>query len=400
MRNKFKPMKARMRATFSAGGVNEPRLGLIDKDKEVLHDVQITLEGEARGHGIWLDSQFCSDVAEAGNAQGEAGIKVRFGHPSMCSDALGTYIGRATNFRVIDLTRKDGAHAAGVIADIALDASAHQSPQGDLATWILSAAESSPDTFGQSIVFTYADFKVKDADGGDHLYSAEVLAEEGAISEEDWMAKSADGHVYAVLGKLHGTDFTDTPAATDGVFSSDSLAAEAEAMLDEHPEILSVIEHHPDSVLQFLERAGIADKIESSRLTKLQSAKDREISVLQKRLDDMFANDKSSAAALSAVQTERDQLLQKLDKSEQALTDAQAEVSRLTALVGEKDAALTNLGEQLSHCREAAKARGEMVNQIPDRPALSREEARAKLASLPIDERADFYAKHRKEIDG
>ena len=89
--NKFKPLKARMRATFAAGATVEPRLENVDKENEVLHGVQITLEGEAKGHGVWLDRAFCEAVAEQGNAMGDAGVKVRFGHPAMCSDALGTY---------------------------------------------------------------------------------------------------------------------------------------------------------------------------------------------------------------------------------------------------------------------------------------------------------------------
>ena len=55
MPNKFNPMKARLRASFAAALTEEPRLENIDKEGEVLHGVQITLEGEAKGHGVWLD---------------------------------------------------------------------------------------------------------------------------------------------------------------------------------------------------------------------------------------------------------------------------------------------------------------------------------------------------------
>ena len=97
--NKFNPMKARLRASFSAGSTEEPRLENVDKENEVLHGVQITLEGEAKGHGVWLDRAFCEDVADAGNSMGDAGVKVRFGHPAMCSDALGTYLGEPSFYR-------------------------------------------------------------------------------------------------------------------------------------------------------------------------------------------------------------------------------------------------------------------------------------------------------------
>ena len=55
---KFKPLKSRFRATFSASELPAKRLGEIDAENEVLHDVQITMEGEAKGHGIWLDRTF------------------------------------------------------------------------------------------------------------------------------------------------------------------------------------------------------------------------------------------------------------------------------------------------------------------------------------------------------
>ena len=361
--NKFKPLKARFRATFAAGGVNERRLGSVDRENRVLHDVQITLEGEAKGHGVWLDRAFCEDVAKAGNEMGEAGVKVRFGHPGMCSDALGTYLGRATNFRVVDLTRKEsGETAAGVIADIALDEHA------DRTEWVLNMSESAPDTFGQSIVFTYGDLKVKDADGNEHSYQEECVdgvedpdsksGKRTCKTNKSWMEQSADGKVYVVLGKLHGTDFTDTPAATDGVFSDNSLAAEAEQMLDEHPEVLAVIEQHPEKVYEFCARIGILDKLESKRVSGLQAEKDREIESLRKIVAERDALlkgtvDKSKAdferlgAERQAVQEELTLAKKNLKESEEALAAANGRVEQLSAELKANEKALAEAREQL-----------------------------------------------------
>ena len=373
MKTKYKPMKARFRATYASGGTNEPRLGTVDRETRTLHDVQITLEGEAKGHGVWLDRQFCEDVAKAGNEMGEAGVKVRFGHPAMCSDAIGTYLGRATNFRVVDVTRREsGEKAAGVIADVALDEHA------DRTDWIMNMSESAPDTFGQSIVFTYCDWKVKDVDGNDHSYGEEVdtpmnawleehpdaLAREIAKKHDElyaaWAGKSADGHVYAVLGKLHGTDFTDTPAATDGVFSDTSLAAEAEQMLDEHPQIIDVLEKNPDSVYQFLSRIGILDRIESKRVAGLQAEKDKQIAALRAKLEkaDVETVDygakcealKKAQDALGAITSELDAARGDLEKMKHfeidlaeksaALETSLAELEQLKAKNGETAKAL------------------------------------------------------------
>lgn len=361
---KFKPLRARLRASFAAGQTEEARIRGVDRANGVLRDVQIVLEGEAKGHGVWLDRAFCEAVAAAGNAMGEAGVKVRFGHPAMCADAIGTYLGRATNFAVASFRRAGtGEEVAGVVADIAVDKFA------DRAEWVLNMAESAPDTFGQSIVFTYGDFKVKDADGAEHSYQAECVdgvedpdsktGRKTVKTPAEWRAQSADGRVYAVLGKLHGTDFTDTPAATDGVFSDTSLAAEAERMLDEHPEVLAAVEAHPEKVYEFCARIGILDRIESKRVANLQAEKDREIAALRADLDAAraevartrhFETDcAEKASALGEAMKALEQLAAKHGATERALAEAQA------ALAVERKRYREQVGAALHIAKEAGK---------------------------------------------
>lgn len=345
MKNTFKPMKTRFRATFTGKAAGAQRFGEIDKEGEVLKDVQITLEGEAKGHGVWLDREFCEAVAEQGNQTGDVGLKVRYGHPAMCSDAIGTELARAKNFKVVDVEREleDGTRVtvAGVIADIHLLKSAHSAPQGDIAAHVLAVAEEDPSQFGQSIVFTYGDWKVVDKDGAAHSYKAEVA--EGGMTSEAWEEQSADGKVYAVLGKLHGTDFTDTPAATDGVFSTGTLAEEAEQMLEEHPQILETLEKSPKSVVEFLERTGLAGKIESARLSGLQAAKDKEIAALQQEV-----------AALKAADNPLiNEFKVKIGKLEEALSSANAKVSSLEKELEEKTQALSATREQVESLEQA-----------------------------------------------
>ena len=425
MTTKFKPMKARFRATYASGATNEPRLGKVDRESRTLHDVQITLEGEARGHGVWLDREFCEDVAKAGNAMGAAGVKVRFGHPAMCSDAIGTYLGRARNFRVVDVTRKDsGERAAGVIADVELDEHA------DRTEWVLNIAESAPDTFGQSIAFTYSDYKVLDENGVAHSFQAECVEgveDPGSMSgrrrcksRDEWESQSADGRVYVVLGKLHGTDFTDTPAATDGVFSDTSLAAEAEQMLDEHPQVLEVLERNPDSVYQFLSRIGLLERLETKRVSGIQAEKDRAVNAIR-------ADMEKSVGELKAIVADRDALLketvekseaeivglrEKLEKAQASLaalndefakrTDElaglKAENERLGAAENEAKAALAQTREQLLDLRKKHDdIVGGALNAV--RPAPRAVDARKTLSEMPIGERAAFYAAHKNEID-
>ena len=372
--HKFKPMKSRCRATFGGTEGAAVRLGEIDTENEVLHGVQITLEGEARGHGVHLDREFCEAVAAAGNATGDVGLKVRYGHPAMCSDAIGTELGRAKNFEVRDIERVtesgERVTVAGVFADVEILKSAHSAPQGDIAKHVLEVAAEDPGQFGQSIVFTYADWEVKDADGNRHSYNDEVakpLSEDKAAQAsaliylakekelyDKWFKQSADGKIYAVLGKLHGTDFTDTPAATDGVFSTGTLAEEAEQMLDEHPEIFDAIEKSPKSLMEFLERTGLDKKLESARVAGLQAAKDKEIASLRAELDTALAQVKDLSADLDAktsafdsATTEIEQLKANCAEAKKALAGAQA------ALAAEQERYREQVGAALQQPKSA-----------------------------------------------
>lgn len=346
MKIEFRPMRSRCRATFAAGGTEESRIGGADAQAEKLSDVQIVLDGEALGHGVWLDREFCEAVAAAGNATGDVGLKVRYGHPSMCSDAIGTELGRARNFRVVELVRKGAeAKCAGVVADVEILKSAHSAPQGDIAAHVMAAAAEDPSQFGMSIVFTYADWVVKDADGARHSYAEEVDPDEDEpkdgteprtkIREDEWLAKSADGKVYAVLGKLHGADFTDTPAATDGIFSTGTLAEDAERMLSENPQILEAIEKNPKSLVEFLARTGLDKKLESARVAGLQAVKDKEISVLRTLCDEAECHRKALAEQVL-------KLNEALDAKTASLDGAEAQIKQLAA---DCDCAVKELSE-------------------------------------------------------
>ena len=401
--SKFRPLHVRYRATFAGKQDGAQRLGKIDEENEVLHDVQITLEGEALGHGVWLDREFCEAVAEQGNATGDVGLKVRYGHPAMCSDAIGTELGRAKNFRVVDLDRTvDGqtVKAAGVIADVYLLKSAHAAPQGDIAKHVIETAKEDPGQFGQSIVFTYSDWVVKDKDGNRHSYNEEVakpleedLAAQSswiafAAKEKElvdaWMAQSADGKVYAVLGKLHGSDFTDTPAATDGIFSTGTLAEEAETMLAEHPQIMELLEKNPKSVVEFLERTGLDKKLESARLSGLQAAKDKEIAALR---DELAAAEERHKAAM-AEQTDRHAAaLAKIEADHQAEMAAKCkEVAAATADAARAESATTieslnaDIAEK-AQALDAAKADVEQLRAKVSEAEKALAETRAALAA-------------------
>ena len=383
---KFNPLKARLRATFNGDvlAAAGSRLESIDAEKEILNGVQITLEGEALGHGVWLDREFCNAVAEQGNQTGDVGLKVRYGHPAMCSDALGTELGRAKNFRVVDFKRTiDGSEVtcAGVIADVQILQAAHSAPQGDIAAHVLAMAKEDPKQFGQSIVFTYADFVVKDADGNRHFYNEEVVKpstrEDGSTDYkkynslcEEWNEKSADGKYYAVLGKLHGSDFTDTPAATDGIFSTNTLAEEATEMLEDHPQLRQVLLSKPENVIEFLKRSELFDALapafESARVSGLQAAKDKQLAELQKKLDDATL----ATVDYGSVKAELDALKKTDGENVQKIVGLQAEIDKFTEFLKANNLEnLEALQAKLAEQTEALAAANANVEQLSSKLA-------------------------------
>lgn len=191
---------------------------MVDREKGAIFGVSVNTVGEAKGFGVHLEQSFVERVAELGNAE-KNGLKARFGHPSMCSTALGTFLGRFKNFRV---------EGEQVLADLFLSSSAKDAPGGNLYDYVLGLAESESDMFGTSIVFT--------------------------IGEE--YQNEGDDKTFVTCDKLHACDVVDDPAANpDGLFSAfnqDALSSQVSEFLGTHPEVYEVLSNQPEIVEQFL----------------------------------------------------------------------------------------------------------------------------------------------------
>jgi hypothetical protein len=192
----------------------------IDRDNGIIRGVTVAKAGPARGHDGMLDNTFLLQLVEMANARPQ-GIKARFGHPNMCSTALGTYLGRFRNYAF---------NGFAVTADLHLDPSSKSSPNGNLFEYVLNMAETNPDMFGASLVFESAEFEVTD--------------------------KVTDGKTNKIkffrLKELRATDIVDDPAATDGLFSAETLPARATAFLDDNPEFAELVFSKPESLIEFL----------------------------------------------------------------------------------------------------------------------------------------------------
>lgn len=209
-----------MKRYFLSQPVYQAPAGLIDPVQGIIRGITVARVGLARGHNGRIDRTFLLQLVETASTRTQ-GIKARFGHPNMCSTALGTYLGRFHNYAY---------HADRVTADLHLDPAAKTSPHGNLFDYVIKMAQSNPDMFGASIVFESADFE---------------------LSEEEIDGKKTEVNNFR-LKELRATDIVDDPAATDGLFSSESLPAQATQWLDQNPDLTELIFSKPENLIEFL----------------------------------------------------------------------------------------------------------------------------------------------------
>lgn len=171
--------------------------------------------GEALGHGAWVDSFAVDSVVAMGN-RSPKGIKVRFTHPGLSADGMGTQLGRMKNFR------REGDRAVG---DIHLSRTAHKTPDGDLAEYVMNMADEDAESFGMSIVFDH------DA-GAEDRFRVEHEDEKRRFKSPDEDNKHSYRHIR--LAKLWASDVVDEPAANPaGLFrAGHEIADEADRLCE------------------------------------------------------------------------------------------------------------------------------------------------------------------------
>ncbi|MBE0661158.1 MAG: hypothetical protein IH597_01720 [Bacteroidales bacterium] len=196
-------------------------IGSIDRDNGIIRGITVAKVGPAKGHDAFLDKDFLLQIVENASLKPQ-GVKARFGHPNMCSTALGSYLGRFINYSY---------HVDHVKADLKLDETAKTTPQGNLYDYVLNMAEKNPDMFGASIAFESNTF----------LETKEIVDGKEKVNR------------FFRLKELRATDIVDEPSATDGLFSAESLPAQATQFLDENPELAELIYTKPENVIEFLE---------------------------------------------------------------------------------------------------------------------------------------------------
>jgi len=183
-----------------------------DYEAGLIRGYAVITRGEALGHGLWLDRAFLNEVADQINAS-EKGHKSRFTHPGLSSDGLAKFLGRTKNAFV------DGDT---VRADVHFSRSSHNTPDGDLATYMMDRAIEDPASFGASIVYE-PDYESEDAF---------VLANGGFEKFTSPDPDNLSNLPHARMKGLRAVDLVDDPAANpDGLFHRQDVASQAEALV-------------------------------------------------------------------------------------------------------------------------------------------------------------------------
>lgn len=262
---------------FSTGYLKASPTGKVDPESGIIEGVKVCTEGEAKGHDVFLDADFVKEVVRLGNEK-KQGIKARFGHPNMCSTALGTFLGRHKNFRLENTVREDGTKALTAVADLFLSNEAKDTPNGNLHAYVLGMAKNEPDQFGNSIVFSRGREYRKTANG-DNAYITYQAGPDGKIIYDsdgrpifsyidkdglpvDTKASPLSEELYVECAALHACDCVDDPAANDGLFSKfagETVAGQITEFLDLHPQVWGALSDNPD-ILAAISRH--ADKLE------------------------------------------------------------------------------------------------------------------------------------------
>lgn len=337
----------------------------VDVEEGIIRDVVMCQVGEAKGHYVSLEQEFIDNLVTLAQ-QHKIGSKARFGHPTMCSESLGTMLGRFKNVRV------RGEQAIG---DLHFSDFAANSPEGDLKSYVLQRAQEDPDSFGASIVFTPGEVYQRDPETGEKVFITEREADGSIKRKKDGQPVydsrwDYDATRYATIKDYHGTDLVDQGAATDGLFSDPKLfASRISAFLDENPDIDRFLNDNPEiesKVAGFLSRRRSLQSSTEMESTEIKSEVSRlqaELTKFQERVKGLFSRKEEQPATddtnpEASLQLQIEELRTQLSQRDEKITSLQAELDSATQANADLE---TQFGEQINKLQEEVKQLGEKV---------------------------------------
>lgn len=185
----------------------------VDRENNVLRGYTVAQAGPFKSDGRGeFDREALERIVSLGNAK-NGGLKSRFTHPSLSSDGLGKFLGRAKNLAMgTALDARTGRTVEAVRADLHFDKTALDTPPDGgkpLGVYVMDLAESDPDAISSSIVVRV-----------DQKYR---------LTEKGTRATGPDGEELPPLWipkELHASDIVDVGDAVDGLLSAGINPAE------------------------------------------------------------------------------------------------------------------------------------------------------------------------------
>ena len=179
----------------------------VDRKARIIYGANLMQLGDINDKRPYSVDQKTLQQAEELASRSGNGLKARYTHPNMSNDGMGSYLGRWKNLRIEGDKLRGDLH----IADAAFN-----SPQGDLATYVMDLAESDPEAFGVSLATALDNSDLRQWENGD-----------SDDKPERWPMR---------FQQIRAGDIVDDPAATrGGLFSMDAdlrnLPAQATALL-------------------------------------------------------------------------------------------------------------------------------------------------------------------------
>lgn len=199
----------------------------VDRERNVIQGYVVAETGVFKDERGEFDAKSMKLLLKLAKAE-KAGLKSRFGHPSLSDDGLGKYLGRSKNPWLEVIEGKDAEGNAvehqRLRADLHIAAVAMEEPVGGgmpLGEYVMRRAEEDPDSFGSSLVLT--------------------TEQEFRIDRQGRPLTNEKGEAYPPLWRptaLHASDVVDTGDAVNSFLSAEAVDALPDVVLRRGCELL------------------------------------------------------------------------------------------------------------------------------------------------------------------
>jgi hypothetical protein len=204
----------------------------VDRKEQAIRGMVVALSGPFKSAGRGeFDLDALKEIVRLTKAAPN-GLKSRFAHPTLSDDGIGKFLGRVRDPWIEKIGPRESSgelktdEVSAVRADLHLDPTSRNTPNGDLGGYILDLAESDPDALSSSLVLT--------------------REEEYRIDNKGRPLKDEEGEPLPPLWRpirLHASDLVSEGDAVDGLLGAqnglsidglpDEVVRKAAALLDQ-----------------------------------------------------------------------------------------------------------------------------------------------------------------------